>query len=70
MIEIESKDLGLIAFILMSDGAELCGYNKDTRLFTVKSQISRDMISMLYLNSDCRKHDSLVIHLKQLIIGG
>ncbi len=70
MIEIESKDLGFVAFVLMQDGTELQRYDKNSRLFYINSPISRDVISMMYLNSCCRRHDSLVIHLKQLIIGG
>lgn len=67
---IESKDLGFVAFVLMQPNARLICYDKISRLFKVETDLDKDMISMLYLNSECRKHDSLVIHLKQLIIGG
>lgn len=67
---IESKDLGYVAFVLMQPGARLDSYDRTSKLFRVDTDMDKDMISMMYLNSECRKHDSLVIHLKQIIIGG
>lgn len=67
---IRTRDIGFAAFILMQDDGKCIGYEKATREFIVECPISQTDLSVMYMNSDCRRHDSLVVHLKQLIIGG
>jgi hypothetical protein len=66
---IRTRDIGFAAFILMLDTAKCIGYEKASREFIIDCPISQSELSISYMNSECRRHDSIVVHLKHLIIG-
>ena len=67
---ISTRDMGFVAYILMQEGSKYVGYDKSSREFTVDTVHTQSDLSVMYMNSESRRHDSIVIHLKQLIIGG
>jgi len=67
---IVTRDIGYAAFILMQNNSRFISYDKSRREFCLESELTGIDLSVMYMNSTCRRHDSLVVHLKQLIIGG
>lgn len=67
---IVTRDIGLAAFAMMQEGSRFVGYDKMKREIAIDCCVCASDLGAMYLNSDCRRHDSLVIHIKQLIIGG
>ncbi len=65
-----TRDIGYAAFAMMQNDAKFAGYDKSKRELSIDVPIDNSILGAMYMNSDCRRHDSLVIHLKQLIIGG
>jgi hypothetical protein len=67
MSVIETKDLGLAAFV-KSRGFKLIGCeNRVFKLENVDSTASRAEMEIEYTNSCCRQHDSNVMSLRQLL---
>jgi hypothetical protein len=64
---IETKDLGLAAFV-KTRGYRLIGCeNRVFKLESTESNASRAEMEIEYSNSCCRQHDSNVMSLRQLL---
>lgn len=67
MIKIKTRDIGLAAYILMEDGSKLVSYEKTRKEFVLECSDTLENLNAKYINSESRKHDSLVIYLKHLM---
>lgn len=67
---ISTRDIGYAAYAMMQSDSRFVSYDKTKREFIIETTIDNIELGAMYMNSDCRRHDSLVVHLKQLIIGG
>jgi hypothetical protein len=64
---IKTKDIGLSAYILMNSNNKFVSYEKSRKEFTLECEETLECINANYINSESRKHDSLVIYLKHLM---
>lgn len=67
MNKIKTKDIGLAAYILMYDNSKFISYEKSRREFVLECDDTLENLNAKYINSESRKHDSLVIYLKHLM---
>ena len=64
---IETRDIGLAAYILMDNVSKFISYEKSRKEFTLECIETLECINAKYINSESRRHDSLVIYLKHLM---
>ena len=64
---IKTKDIGLAAYILMDDASKFISYEKSRKEFTLECEEKLECVNAKYINSESRRHDSLVIYLKHLM---
>lgn len=64
---IKTRDIGLAAYILMDNVSKFISYEKSRKEFTLECIETLECINAKYINSESRRHDSLVIYLKHLM---
>ena len=64
---IETRDIGLAAYILMDNVSKFISYEKSRKEFTLECIETLECINAKYINSESRRHDSLVIYLRHLM---